>query len=908
MPTYSGLQFYDVDPRSIFSNATGGTAVYTGPGSADGTLTIFDTGSGVDGLELTDDNRGEGGTTADATIGGNTSTGVNADAEWGWTVRDSVTGEVFNVVQLEIEGGPAAGNYTLSEKPLVAGRTYETLNSDSLPENGDGTVFTYANFVSEDDLTDGIVSGTANDDLIDGAYSGDDDGDVVDGGDAPGVSAASLSLNWTAEGGDGQDISGGFTQDTGGIEVAVTFDQSPTTDTIAVETGTQFVGTGEPFDSNSSAYLFGTHSGSDTVTTTLDFSAVAGSGYADAVENVQFRANDIDEGGWQDIVTVRAFDPEGNPVTVNVDLSGNTSDTVSGDTVTGGGGVNNTAGQNDGSALFTIAGPVSSVEIEYDNGGTAGQGLNITDVHFDTIPTGADDDSIEAGEGQDTVLAGLGDDTVIGGAGNDSLSGEEGDDTLYGDDQPPGDDWQYAFYNKDFTSADGQAFDIEDGTLAEEGYTDDFDVEGLAQQVRGSGNNPEDFGVIYTSTLTAADTGTHRFDTTSDDGSTIRILDSDGNPVTFTNQDGTTGPFMDNDQHQAPTTRWGDVDLTAGETYTIEIRYWENGGGQVLSSDVTTPDGTTTNLLNSPLISGPPAVPGGDDTLTGGAGADLMDGAGGDDILNIGGGDTALGGGGDDTFVIDAAALTGGGTVSVDGGEEDETAGDTLDLSGFVTANNISYSNTDPGPGGMSGTATLNDGTIVSFSNIEDVVICFTAGTRILTPRGQRPVEDLAPGDAVVTRDNGVQAVRWAGRRRVAGTGRFAPVRINARTTGNDRALLVSPQHRMLHCSAVATLYFDSPEVLIPAKHLINGSSIVQEETESIEYVHLLFDRHEIIFAEGCPSESFHPGQIGLSAVAGPAREELFRLFPDLRSNPNGYGQTARQCLRAHEARALQSA
>src|SRR6056297_2863724 len=126
MPTYSGLQFYDVDPRSIFSNATGGTAVYTGPGSADGTLTIFDTGSGVDGLELTDDNRGEGGTTADATIGGNTSTGVNADAEWGWTVRDSVTGEVFNVVQLEIEGGPAAGNYTLSDKPLVAGRTYET--------------------------------------------------------------------------------------------------------------------------------------------------------------------------------------------------------------------------------------------------------------------------------------------------------------------------------------------------------------------------------------------------------------------------------------------------------------------------------------------------------------------------------------------------------------------------------------------------------------------------------------------------------------------------------------------------------------------------------------------------------------------------------------------------------------
>ena len=96
MPTYSGLEFYDVDPRSIFSTATGGTATYTGPADADGTLTIFDAGSGAEGQVLTDDNRGEGGTTADASIGGNTSTGSDADAEEGWTLRDTVTGETFN--------------------------------------------------------------------------------------------------------------------------------------------------------------------------------------------------------------------------------------------------------------------------------------------------------------------------------------------------------------------------------------------------------------------------------------------------------------------------------------------------------------------------------------------------------------------------------------------------------------------------------------------------------------------------------------------------------------------------------------------------------------------------------------------------------------------------------------------
>ncbi|MTJ03357.1 MAG: type I secretion protein [Sediminimonas qiaohouensis] len=905
MPTFSGLQFYDIDPRGVFSTSTGGTATYTGPADAEGTLTIYDGGSGADGQILTDDNRGEWNTTADVSVNGNTSIGSDADAELGWTLRDTVTGETFNVVQLDIEDGDARGNYLLSEQPLVVGRTYETLNYDTMPELGDGTAFSYDNFVSADDMSDGVVEGTAGDDLIDTNYTGDPDGDVVDGGDAPGSGPSAQSLNWSAAGSDGTDVSGGFTQDTGGIDVTVSFDGSPTTDRIELDTNqTQYTGSGEPFDTSSSLYLYGTHAGADSATTTLDFSASAGSSYADQVENVQFRVNDIDQGGWQDIVTVRAYDADGNSVPVDVDLTGNSTDSVSGDTVTAGGG-GDSASDADGSALFTITGPVSRVEIEYDNGDTSGQGLNITDVHFDAIAPGADDDQIEAGDGNDTVLAGLGDDTILGQGGSDSILGGEGNDTLYGDAAAPTGNWEYSFYEHDFSSADGQAFDIENGTLADQGYTDDFDVEALAQSARDSGANPEDFGVIYSSTLTTVDGGTYRFDTTSDDGSTLQIFDSGGNPVTFTNQDGSTGSFMDNDQHQAPTTRWGEVDLDPNETYTIEIRYWENGGGQVLSSNITTPDGTTTDLLSSPLISGPAEGPGGDDTLIGGAGDDVLYGGGGDDLLSVGSGDTADGGGGDDTFTIDGGALTGGGTITIDGGEEDETLGDTLDFGGYAGFGSVNYTNTDPGQGGMTGSTTLNDGTVVNFTNIENVIICFTSGTRILTPQGQRRVEDLRPGDAVVTRDNGVQTLRWSGCSRVAGHGTFAPIRIGAGALDNSRELLVSPQHRMLHRSASANLYFDSPEVLIPAKHLINGTTIVQQELSEVDYIHLLFDRHEIILAEDCPSESFHPGHVGLGAVTDAAREELFALFPDLRSSPDSYGDTARMCLRAYESRLL---
>ena len=177
-----------------------------------------------------------------------------------------------------------------------------------------------------------------------------------------------------------------------------------------------------------------------------------------------------------------------------------------------------------------------------------------------------------------------------------------------------------------------------------------------------------------------------------------------------------------------------------------------------------------------------------------------------------------------------------------------------------------------------------------------------------MTPQGQRPVESLQPGDLVLTADHGLQPLRWVGRRTVPAQGALAPIRIRTGTFGNDRDLLVSPQHRMLMQGYRAQLITGQSEVFAAATHLVDGHNVLRETGGTVTYVHLLFDRHEVIFADGAATESFHPGQVGIDAVLAPAREELFRIFPQLRADLNLYGPTARTCLRKPEARALLAA
>ncbi|MGB7268164.1 MAG: Hint domain-containing protein [Albidovulum sp.] len=182
---------------------------------------------------------------------------------------------------------------------------------------------------------------------------------------------------------------------------------------------------------------------------------------------------------------------------------------------------------------------------------------------------------------------------------------------------------------------------------------------------------------------------------------------------------------------------------------------------------------------------------------------------------------------------------------------------------------------------------------------------CFVAGTLISVPGGVVPVETLQPGDLVMTLDQGPQPIRWVGQRSVDASADFAPVRFAPGVIGNARALLVSPQHRMLVSGWMAELYFGRTEVLVAAKHLDGAPGVSLAPMAQVIYVHLLFDRHEIIFAEGAASESFHPGSMMLEQDQA-LRAEIAAIFPDITDAASrDQIPSARMVIRGREARLL---
>ena len=109
----------------------------------------------------------------------------------------------------------------------------------------------------------------------------------------------------------------------------------------------------------------------------------------------------------------------------------------------------------------------------------------------------------------------------------------------------------------------------------------------------------------------------------------------------------------------------------------------------------------------------------------------------------------------------------------------------------------------------------------------------------------------------------------------------------------------------MLISSDRAELLFGQPEVLVKAAHLVNDGSIrVQADGAEVTYVHLLFDRHEIVTGNGLESESYHPGRETIDSFDEATRAEIMDLM-DGADAAQGYGPAARPSLRAHEARVL---
>lgn len=201
----------------------------------------------------------------------------------------------------------------------------------------------------------------------------------------------------------------------------------------------------------------------------------------------------------------------------------------------------------------------------------------------------------------------------------------------------------------------------------------------------------------------------------------------------------------------------------------------------------------------------------------------------------------------------------------------------------------------DPAPSLEDGNGEFNIGT--------SVVVCFTKGTLIETASGEKTVEVLAVGDLLRTLDHGFQPIRWIGSARHPALGALAPVMIRKGVLGNQRDMMVSPQHRMLLTGWRAELFFGEGEVLATAKSLINDRDIFRVEGGFVEYFHILFDNHEIIFAEGAPSESFYPAEMGAQALSKETRDEILTIFPHLGAMDfAGYGAPARASLKFKEA------
>lgn len=187
-------------------------------------------------------------------------------------------------------------------------------------------------------------------------------------------------------------------------------------------------------------------------------------------------------------------------------------------------------------------------------------------------------------------------------------------------------------------------------------------------------------------------------------------------------------------------------------------------------------------------------------------------------------------------------------------------------------------------------------------NNFVDLAFCFAHGTEIETETGIVEVSDLRVGDRVVTRDNGLQEVKWIGSRylskiHLAGNPNLCPITIKKGALSQNipsKNLTVSPQHRVLICDWRAELLYGCKEVLVPTKALVNDGSIsISHFDAGVTYYHILCDEHQLLNGNGCWSESFHPGEEGIRAVSEEARAELLEIFPELENDTFGM----KQCL-----------
>ncbi|SLN60250.1 hypothetical protein PEL8287_03269 [Roseovarius litorisediminis] len=192
---------------------------------------------------------------------------------------------------------------------------------------------------------------------------------------------------------------------------------------------------------------------------------------------------------------------------------------------------------------------------------------------------------------------------------------------------------------------------------------------------------------------------------------------------------------------------------------------------------------------------------------------------------------------------------------------------------------------------------------------------CFQTGSLILTDRGYVPVETLKAGDLVETLDQGLMPLLWVGNRVLTfsemANPKFHPVCIPAGSMAlgvPNRDLFLSPNHRVFLNHPVTELLFHESEVLTPVKALVGYRGVgCRPISAPVNYHHLLFKRHQVVWSNGLPSESFFPDHVGLSAYSDKMQNSLMSTLPALRQGINAYGRTARMVLKPSETQVLLS-
>ena len=489
--------------------------------------------------------------------------------------------------------------------------------------------------------------------------------------------------------------------------------------------------------------------------------------------------------------------------------------------------------------------------------------------------------TLDGRDGDDILAGGQSADSILGGAGTDILGGNDGSDTLEGGD------------GQDVINGDAGADSILGGADADTiVLTNGFGADTIAGGETATAGGTDD-DTLDASLVTGPVTVTY------------------GGPEAGTLTDG--ADTLGFSEMEALLLTDGD-DVVDGALDTAGMNVDAGDGADTVTG------GSGVDTLLGGL---------GADSLTGGAGADSLVGGAGADTIVISGDDVVTGGADADTFAVSAepgAAITitdfdpttnnSTGTIYDPLNPGDQTDNDFVDLSAFFSGiNDLRAANLAPDGSdvvldlGNGQTLTLQGVTDVNLLNFESTnVICFTPGTMIATPSGPRRIETLREGDRVLTRDNGPQPIAWVGDRtlsagELAAAPRLRPITIAPEALGGSQALTVSPQHRLLIEGARAELMFDEPEVLVPAVSLLGGDMAWRADVPGVRYIHLLFERHEVIWANGVATESLHPGDQALDALAEAGRQEVVTLFPDLATGPAR--QTARMALSVNEARAM---